>query len=833
MKGDFSRYTFDPGKHYSGVLMQQGRVQTDADWNEQEAIIRRRTQIEACDVIGLCGAPKDNAGFKIMLDGGNLTIGKGRYYVDGILCENDVEGGLLYETQPNFPKAPKWQEILEKNKAIYGLVYLDVWERHITPLDDARLREVALDGPDTAHRVQTVWQVKVLPLGANLSPDEIRKLKAEREELKKQLDQTNTRGKLAEAAKIKIAVAEIDVQLIPPVCEGRFKEWDDLVGDPARSLNARTTTPTPGAGPCAIAPTAGYRGLENQLYRVEVHSPGTSGDGATFKWSRDNGSVVTAIEKISGKEITVHDLGPDEVLGFKNGQWVEVSDDALELAGKPGQLVQIDSIDTTGRKILLKSAVTLLGAGADGVDKARHPKLRRWDQDGVVSITNGWLKLENGVEVQFSNNQFKTGDYWLIPARTATGEIEWPPYEVPNKTPQVQPPLGLKHHYCRLALLSLDEQKKAWVVSDDCRKLFSPLTEPCCNQTALHVIATNWNNDDLFSFALVNRDGFRISLDTPPDPASLTNDTVLVAIEFPVMRSGKTSHLQYQWVYIRGIVGRDPNDPRIIVWKPQMEKLPPTAPRGGRARAAEARLKPMEAMIATMLPAAGFTLINFLFKVRITLKGYAIWNERANQGDALIHLDGRALGKPGLRADRKTLRIDLKYPSGDGANASDFESWLYLGKQKPAKEPLQVKTVRFLRRNGTPSSAGDVSPPLPHGTTVGFKAGQQVTRVEVEFNRAIEPKSLGSDKLPSIFMDRVGDKKIFASLKLVSDNTVVRCTLRDPKVFEKGRYTLTCLGTKPAVAEIPAILSQDDGTNLDGDYDNQPGDNFVLPFEAY
>ena len=38
MKGDVSRETFDATKHYSGVRMQQGRVQTDADWNEQGAI---------------------------------------------------------------------------------------------------------------------------------------------------------------------------------------------------------------------------------------------------------------------------------------------------------------------------------------------------------------------------------------------------------------------------------------------------------------------------------------------------------------------------------------------------------------------------------------------------------------------------------------------------------------------------------------------------------------------------------------------------------------------------------------------------------------------------
>ena len=35
MKGDFTRLTFAPAKHYSSVRQQQGRVQLDADWNEQ------------------------------------------------------------------------------------------------------------------------------------------------------------------------------------------------------------------------------------------------------------------------------------------------------------------------------------------------------------------------------------------------------------------------------------------------------------------------------------------------------------------------------------------------------------------------------------------------------------------------------------------------------------------------------------------------------------------------------------------------------------------------------------------------------------------------------
>src|SRR5688572_12491140 len=65
MKGDFSRDTFERKKHYSAVLMQQGRVQDDADWNEGQSIAQYRNEVEATDVIGQSGAPRRDPGFKI------------------------------------------------------------------------------------------------------------------------------------------------------------------------------------------------------------------------------------------------------------------------------------------------------------------------------------------------------------------------------------------------------------------------------------------------------------------------------------------------------------------------------------------------------------------------------------------------------------------------------------------------------------------------------------------------------------------------------------------------------------------------------------------------
>ena len=428
MKGDFSRQTFAARKHYSGVLMQQGRVQLDADWNEQGSIDRYRAETEAVDVIGGCGAPLHAAGFEITTDGKTLLIGGGRYYVDGLLAENDA-GKIAFEDQdkldlPGANMDAVLTELKEKGLSA-ALVYLDVWQRHMTALDDKLLREVALGGPDTATRLKTVWQVKTLPLAGGNSvelaellakqkqlADELTQLKeiddkigTEAAVIKQKLDQAaptspefkklqvllqkataklaevqaETEKRKAQLAELAKKIGELGGGNAAPACDAQVPGWDALFA-PSGLLNARAQPPDPTQDPCLTPPGAGYRRLENQLYRVEIHQGGPRGQ-ATFKWSRDNGSVVTTIESIKGSVITVHDVGPDDALGFAHGQWVEITDDVLELNGQFGQLAQIDKVNTATREItLLNVAPQPLAATPTGVNAARHPKLRRWDQ---------------------------------------------------------------------------------------------------------------------------------------------------------------------------------------------------------------------------------------------------------------------------------------------------------------------------------------------------------------------------------------------------------------------------------------------------------------------
>jgi hypothetical protein len=93
----------------------------------------------------------------------------------------------------------------------------------------------------------------------------------------------------------------------------------------------------------------------------------------------------------------------------------------------------------------------------------------------VPTTNEGWIELEDGVEVKFEKGEYKTGDYWLIPARAATGDslsgdIEWP-LDAQGK-PEAQPPHGIRHYYCCLAIVDFNSS-----LVQDCRRLFSPLTE--------------------------------------------------------------------------------------------------------------------------------------------------------------------------------------------------------------------------------------------------------------------------------------------------------------------------------------------------------------------
>jgi hypothetical protein len=418
--GDFSRVLDPRSGHYSAVLAQQGRLLLDAELNEQAAIMLDYLRRLATDLVGPFAGPAHRAGFRVELvaEGGKcraVRLSPGHYYVYGVRCDAPAPGHAPGDDIP-----------VGEHEAPF-VVYLAVWEQSVSAIQAPDLAEPAL-GPslDTTRRSQVRWR----PRAARYLPGS------------------------------DIDLTELDREDIVEA----FEEHN--AGSERRpTLGARAHL-SAGAGqtPSTVPATAPYRGAENQLYRVEVHRGGDA-DEATFKWSRDNGSVefgVESLTEIDGEGMRTARLSAswrDAHKGLEVGDWVELVDDHWAPFGRPAPLMQVAGVSLHKREVALHDADT-----ERAFDPALHPLLRRWDNDdegaapnhgiAVSDAMGRWLGLEDGVQVQFHDPEalYQRGDFWLIPARTATGGVLWPHASDDDRAPLALPPYGPTRHLAPLAL---------------------------------------------------------------------------------------------------------------------------------------------------------------------------------------------------------------------------------------------------------------------------------------------------------------------------------------------------------------------------------------------
>lgn len=414
MKGDFSRLTFRPDKHYAAVLLQQGRALLDSDWNEQGAIVLEAIRAVARDLVGPHGGVGNGFRIRPSQDAkgrpvkGDFLIEAGSYYVDGIRCENPE--AISYRTTVE-QLGCEQEQGLEPGSY---LAYLDVWERVVTSLEDHELQQSALGGPDTSLRLQVVWRVRLLRFAASGSRSPEQSLEEA----------------FARAGKT--------------------------------SMRARAD------------PGAGYTGPENQLYRVEIHSGGRAGD-ATYKWSRDNGSVITAIVRFEPDRLVIEPgLAPST---FDAGMWIEPENEITAICGSASPLLRIDSV--TGGSLTTSPSWPL-----DPVPESNW--IRRWDhgdmgdpgRGGAVPLREGrWVELEGGIRIEFEEGgDYRQGDYWLFAARPADSSIDWP---TDSGEPLSKTPDGVEHEHKRAPLALVDLRPDRTIrVTKDVRRVLRSLDCP-------------------------------------------------------------------------------------------------------------------------------------------------------------------------------------------------------------------------------------------------------------------------------------------------------------------------------------------------------------------
>ncbi|MGO9794431.1 MAG: DUF6519 domain-containing protein [Solirubrobacteraceae bacterium] len=433
MYGNFSRVLDDMSGSYSAVLAQQGRFVLDADVNAQTSIVLDYMRGLATDLIGPFAGPMEGCGFAVKRvrargERHSVRLGSGHYYVYGLRCELPTA----------YWSADEELHLGESDEP--RLIALLVWEQAVGAIQEPGIVDPGLgaESPATTRRRQVRWR----PIVVARRPDVDIALALVDATLDRETE-TETETAAAAAADVPpTASADSgasleDVEDVDAIIRAIDDCNMDLSRRPTLAAQARSSA-EPDPGPSTAPTVRGYRGVENHLYRVEVHRGGGA-DTATFKWSRDNGSAEFGLEGLEehedGMRTATLACVPDASQTLEIGDWVEYVDDAWAPTGHAPALMQVAEVWLSMRRLTLRDA----DRRPRQFDRSRHPLLRRWDQDPQCEEPHHgiplrhadratWFNIEDGVQIRFmaESARYERGDYWLIPARTATAGVLWP-----------------------------------------------------------------------------------------------------------------------------------------------------------------------------------------------------------------------------------------------------------------------------------------------------------------------------------------------------------------------------------------------------------------------
>jgi len=414
MKTQISRDSHDSEKHYSGVYQQQGRMLTDADWNELTDIVKGRLDDALMDVVG-SGTPRHRK-LQIVKNVSDLEIIPGYVYADGMMAHLSGQQ-FNYLAQPDLTSARPIPDDCT--------LYADVWERSVTALEDGGLMDSALYGADTCTRTKTMLQIKWC--GAGSQPEQLPK-----------------RGD----AELSVSIRE-GVTVADP-CDPCAAEI---------SLDARTGNEL-------------FR-LEVHDVRYQDDDPAKAVVAVCLKWSSENGAEQYALKDGNGNDLSAPEAFKEANRVFEFFNTESEQNLGLHPQGAPlpvrGVLSKGYSLPATGEPqdyvrrwdgyCLLKKT----GVGWS-IEQGSDQSMADFTSSAEVSLNAGSGALSVGLasilfELSLDGQKLLAGDYWTTPLREReiSAELEKKAADSSYAIPALlgpELPHGVKHHYLELARVS-------------------------------------------------------------------------------------------------------------------------------------------------------------------------------------------------------------------------------------------------------------------------------------------------------------------------------------------------------------------------------------------
>jgi hypothetical protein len=508
--GDITRLLDQPGKHYVGARLQQGRTVLDSDFNEEATLGDEERRRVLSDVVGSTGSP--DSGFAAALEIGdavtlqpvsfngeppvetlNYRISPGTIYVGGLRFEHEeralggVAGGDPIVFQRDFLQMGA-ADAPHTGGNHSQLTYLHGWPQWVSAAEDEELRERALgDDIDTSLRVRQMARVEVREVADG--QDCAGAWEAVRQEL-----EAAAGGAFDDSGHELLSPARLRVTLVP-----------------GEALDT--------CAPCAPDDVGRYLGADNQTIRIMLAAPDR------YVWGFDNASPLYRVElgpaasglvpvrMLTEPRDEAHWPLVNTVVEFL--PWSALLDNREKVAGEVGVHLRVAEgfdPDTTSFQLdaadlpQLDELVREWDAAHPDIDwlpndadpDGRYLYLRVWHRldadtdpvllDTAAGPTNHALLRRQGLLPEFTGGG-RPGDYWVVTVRPNTPQ-QLTPWNLTQ--PGGVPPHGPRHVYAPLSLITFrppgpGEPENTEVVDSllDCRRLFRPLVDRvgCCTHT--------------------------------------------------------------------------------------------------------------------------------------------------------------------------------------------------------------------------------------------------------------------------------------------------------------------------------------------------------------